>query len=83
MMSRSFIEQAKGILIERPKITEDEAFTMLTHASNGTRWTNRELLFHMLFGYLIVRTPRGSVGAGRRCRTLGAVLLATSRRPGR
>ena len=24
--------------------------------SNGTRWTNRQLLFHMLFGYLIVRT---------------------------
>ena len=24
--------------------------------SNGTRWTNRQLLFHMLFGYLIVRS---------------------------
>lgn len=24
--------------------------------SNGTRWTNRQLLFHMMFGYLIVRT---------------------------
>jgi len=23
--------------------------------SDGTRWTNRQLLFHMLFGYLIVR----------------------------
>ena len=23
--------------------------------SEGTRWTNRQLLFHMLFGYLIVR----------------------------
>ena len=30
------IEQAKGILIERHKITEDEAFTMLTHASQRT-----------------------------------------------
>ena len=28
----------------------------LRRPSNGTRWTNRELLFHMLFGYLIVRT---------------------------
>ncbi len=27
----------------------------LARASNGTRWTNRELLFHMLFGYLITR----------------------------
>lgn len=24
--------------------------------SDGTRWTNRQLLFHMLFGYLIVRS---------------------------
>ena len=28
----------------------------LQRRSNGTRWTNRQLLFHMLFGYLIVRT---------------------------
>lgn len=27
----------------------------LSRASNGTRWTNQELLFHMLFGYLVVR----------------------------
>jgi hypothetical protein len=27
----------------------------LDRPSNGTRWTNRELLFHMLFGYLVVR----------------------------
>jgi hypothetical protein len=28
----------------------------LRRSSNGTRWTNDQLLFHMLFGYLIVRT---------------------------
>lgn len=27
----------------------------LDRLSNGTRWTNRQLLFHMLFGYLVVR----------------------------
>lgn len=27
----------------------------LRRQSNGTRWTNRQLLFHMLFGYLLVR----------------------------
>jgi Mycothiol maleylpyruvate isomerase N-terminal domain len=27
----------------------------LRRPSDGTRWTNQELLFHMLFGYLIVR----------------------------
>ena len=28
----------------------------LRRLSHGTRWTNRQLLFHMVFGYLIVRT---------------------------
>jgi GAF domain-containing protein len=36
MMSRAVIEQAKGILMERHKITEDEAFTILAHASQRT-----------------------------------------------
>ena len=27
----------------------------LRRPSNGTRWTNQQLLFHMLFGYLVVR----------------------------
>lgn len=30
----------------------------LAHPSNGTRWTNQQLLFHMLFGYLITRNLR-------------------------
>lgn len=33
----------------------------LRRRSDGTRWTNQELLFHMLFGYLIVRTLLGLV----------------------
>lgn len=28
----------------------------LRRPSDGTRWTNEQLLFHMLFGYLVVRT---------------------------
>lgn len=27
----------------------------LRRSSNGTKWTNEQLLFHMLFGYLLVR----------------------------
>jgi hypothetical protein len=30
----------------------------LARASDGTRWTNEQLLFHMMFGYLIVRNLR-------------------------
>jgi GAF domain-containing protein len=33
MASRAVIEQAKGILMERYKITPEQAFTLLTHAS--------------------------------------------------
>jgi len=43
MMSRAFIEQAKGILMERHKVTEDEAFTMLTHASQRTNSKLRDV----------------------------------------
>jgi hypothetical protein len=28
----------------------------LRRRSNGTKWTNEELLFHMVFGYMVVRT---------------------------
>jgi len=28
----------------------------LRQISNGTRWTNQQLLFHMLFGFMLVRT---------------------------
>jgi GAF domain-containing protein len=43
MMSRALIEQAKGILMERHKIKEDEAFTVLTHASQRTNTKLREV----------------------------------------
>jgi hypothetical protein len=38
---RQLIEQADEAALRRP--------------SNGTRWSNRQLLFHMLLGYLILR----------------------------
>ena len=43
MLSRALIEQAKGILMERHKITEDEAFTILTHASQRTNTKLRDV----------------------------------------
>jgi GAF domain-containing protein len=43
MMSRAFIDQAKGILMERHKVTEDEAFTMLAHASQRTNSKLRDV----------------------------------------
>jgi GAF domain-containing protein len=43
MMSRAVIEQAKGILMERHKIIDDQAFTMLTHASQQTNVKLRDV----------------------------------------
>lgn len=43
MKSRAVIEQAKGILVERFKITEDMAFTMLARASQTTNIKLREV----------------------------------------
>jgi GAF domain-containing protein len=43
MASRSVIEQAKGILMERYKVTAEQAFTLLTHASQRTNVKLREV----------------------------------------
>ena len=60
--------QAAQAISDRAAIQEEldraaKAFADLVHGatrsdlrrrSNGTRWTNQQLLFHMVFGYLIV-----------------------------
>jgi hypothetical protein len=55
----------------------------LRRRSNGTRWTNRQLLFHMVFGYLVVRTLMPLVHVlGRLGRSRGfATTLNAGRRP--
>lgn len=53
------LEQARATfrrLIARATVAD------LQRRSAGTRWTNRQLLFHMVFGYLIVRTLLPLVG---------------------
>jgi GAF domain-containing protein len=43
MVSRAVIEQAKGILMERYKVTPEQAFTLLTHASQRTNVKLRDV----------------------------------------
>ena len=43
MVSRAVIEQAKGILMERYKVTAEQAFTLLTHASQRTNVKLRDV----------------------------------------
>jgi len=49
---RAELEQAR---LDFHQLINDATPTDLRRPSNGTRWTNRQLLFHMLFGYLVVR----------------------------
>lgn len=57
----------------------------LRRRSNGTRWTNEQLLFHMVFGYVIVRALLPLVRlVSRLPAPVGrgfAVLLNSARRP--
>jgi hypothetical protein len=65
------------------QVVENASAQDLHRRSNGTRWTNRQLLFHMAFGYLIVRTlmplvhALGRLGWSRRF----AATLNATRRP--
>ena len=55
----------------------------LRRRSDGTRWTNRQLLFHMVLGYLVVRTLMPLVHTlGRLGHSRGfAATLNAARRP--
>lgn len=48
MVSRAVIEQAKGILMERHKVTADQAFTALTHASQNSNIKLRDVADHLV-----------------------------------
>jgi len=48
MASRATIEQAKGILMERHKMTADQAFTALTHASQHANLKLRDVADHLV-----------------------------------
>lgn len=39
-------------------LVETATVAELRQPTNGTKWTNDQLLFHMLFGYLLVRSLR-------------------------
>ena len=61
----------------------------LRRPTNGTKWTNEQLLFHMVFGYLLVRNllvlvrgfSRLPDGASRRfATTLAAIFCRLKRR---
>jgi hypothetical protein len=51
-MAHDEMERARA---EFRRLVEGAGEAQLQRASKGTRWSNRQLLFHMLLGYLIMR----------------------------
>jgi hypothetical protein len=47
------LETCRGVLHQ---LLDQAGPADLRRRSEGTRWTNEELLFHMVFGFLVVRT---------------------------
>jgi hypothetical protein len=47
------MEEARATL---QRLLQESSAADLRRRSSGTRWTNEQLLFHMVFGYLVVRT---------------------------
>ena len=61
-MDRSLVhEEFERARREFHELVERADDADLRRRSNGTRWNNRQLLFHMLLGYLIIRALLGLV----------------------
>jgi len=48
-------EELRRARVTFRRLVEDASPADLARRSSGTRWTNQQLLFHMLFGYLLMR----------------------------
>jgi len=48
-------EELRHARVTFRRLAEDASPKDLARRSDGTRWTNQQLLFHMLLGYLIMR----------------------------
>ena len=56
MNSIEIIDELRRAQADFHQLVSERLARDLRRRSNGTRWTNRQLLFHMVFGYVIVRT---------------------------
>lgn len=48
-------EELRRVRVTFRRLVEDASPDELARASSGTRWTNQQLLYHMLFGYLVTQ----------------------------
>jgi DinB superfamily len=55
MTPDSIVEEIRSAREDFHRLVDGATTAELRQRSNGTKWTNDQLLFHMLFGYLVVR----------------------------
>jgi hypothetical protein len=53
--SEAIYEELQRARVTFRRLMEEASPDDLARGSSGTRWTNEQLLFHMLFGYLLTR----------------------------
>lgn len=55
MTTESIAAEIRAACDDFHRLVDEATTSELRRGSDGTRWTNEQLLFHMLFGYLLVR----------------------------
>ena len=55
MDKQSVHQELERVRADFRQLVESADAAVLRRPTNGTRWNNRQLLFHMLLGYLIIR----------------------------
>jgi hypothetical protein len=50
------VEELRRVQADFHQLVSTTTRDGLRRRSNGTRWSNQQLLFHMVFGYVVVRT---------------------------
>ena len=63
MERADIIEELEAARLDFRQLVDNATSAELRRGSDGTRWTNEQLLFHMLFGYLLVRNLQPLVKA--------------------
>ncbi len=58
---QAILDEMERARLEFHRLLANASKDGLARRSRGTRWTNEQLLFHMLFGYILIRVLLGLV----------------------
>ena len=63
MERADIVDELERARLDYRQLVDNATSAELRQGSDGTKWTNEQLLFHMLFGYLLVRNLQPLVKA--------------------